>query len=130
MSDAPLALISGGAQGIGLACAEALAEDGYKVILADLKDTVLSEGKRLGGTGYVCDFSDANAILALFDQIEAEHGTVAALVNNAGIASPGDFLEYDLATFDAVLSVNLRGVSSPLNGQRKPWWQKGSKAPS
>ena len=125
MSDAPLALISGGAQGIGLACAEALAEDGYKVILADLKDTVLSEGKRLGGTGYVCDFSDANAILALFDQIEAEHGTVAALVNNAGIASPGDFLEYDLATFDAVLSVNLRGVFVATQRAAKAMVAKG-----
>lgn len=125
MSDAPLALISGGAQGIGLACAEALAEDGYKVILADLKDTVVSEGERLGGTGYVCDFSDANAILALFDQIEAEHGTVAALVNNAGIASPGDFLEYDLATFDAVLSVNLRGVFVATQRAAKAMVAKG-----
>ena len=110
MSDAPLALISGGAQGIGLACAEALAEDGYKVILADIKDTAMTEAKRLGGAGCICDFSDADAILALFDQIEAEHGPVSALVNNAGVAKPGEFLEYDLATFDAVLGVNLRGV--------------------
>jgi len=110
MSDAPLALISGGAQGIGLACAEALAEDGYKVILADVKDNVMAEAARLNGAGYVCDFSDADAILALFGQIEAEHGTVAALVNNAGVAKPGDFLDYSLADFDAVLGVNLRGV--------------------
>ena len=125
MSDAPLALISGGAQGIGLACAEALAEDGYKVILADLKDTVVAEGERLGGMGYVCDFSDADAILALFDQIEAEHGTVAALVNNAGIARPGDFLEYDLAMFDAVLGVNLRGVFVATQRAAKAMVAKG-----
>ena len=106
----PIALITGAAQGIGLACAEALAEDGYKVILADIKDTAMTEAKRLGGAGCICDFSDADAILALFDQIEAEHGPVSALVNNAGVAKPGEFLEYDLATFDAVLGVNLRGV--------------------
>ncbi|GGX60290.1 dehydrogenase [Tateyamaria omphalii] len=110
MSDTPIALISGAAQGIGLACAEALAEDGYKVILADIKPEVEAEGTRLGGAGYVCDFGDVDAIGTLFDAIEADHGPVSALVNNAGIAIPGDFLSYDLAAFDAVLGVNLRGV--------------------
>ena len=43
MTDKPIALVSGGAQGIGLACAEALAADGYKVILADIKDKKLSK---------------------------------------------------------------------------------------
>lgn len=110
MTDTPIALISGGAQGIGLACAEALAEDGFKVIVADIKETVRAEAERLGGASYICDFSDANAILALFDQIEAEHGPVSALVNNAGIAMPGDFLSYDIEAFDKVIGLNLRGV--------------------
>ena len=110
MTDKPIALVSGGAQGIGLACAEALAADGYKVILADIKDTVIAAAEGLGGAGYICDFSDAAAIVALFDQIEKEHGPVSALVNNAGVAMPGDFLSYDLDAFDAVLGVNLRGV--------------------
>ena len=110
MTDAPIALISGGAQGIGYACAEALAEDGHKVILADVKDSVMDAAKTLGGVGYICDFSDADAIGELFDAIEADHGPVTALVNNAGIAQPGDFLTYDLAAFDAVINVNLRGV--------------------
>ena len=68
MTDSPIALISGAAQGIGLACAEALAEDGYKVILADVKDMVVSEGERLGGAGYVCDFGDVDAIHNLFER--------------------------------------------------------------
>ena len=110
MTDTPIALVSGGAQGIGYACAEALKEDGYKVILADLQEGVQDVAKALGGAGYVCDFSDADAVLGLFDQIESDHGPVAALVNNAGIALPGDFLTYDLAVFDKVLGVNLRGV--------------------
>lgn len=110
MTDKPIALISGAAQGIGLACAQALAEDGMHVILADIKDSVHAAATTLGGAGYVCDFSDPAAILALFDRIEAEHGPVAALVNNAGIALPGDFLAYDLADFDKVIGLNLRGV--------------------
>ncbi|MCV3274182.1 SDR family NAD(P)-dependent oxidoreductase [Roseobacter sinensis] len=110
MTDTPIALISGAAQGIGLACAEALVEDGFKVVLADIKESVTEAAAKLGGAGYICDFGDGAAITALFDTIEAEHGPVSALVNNAGIAMPGDFLTYDLETFDRVLGVNLRGV--------------------
>ncbi|MXQ07292.1 SDR family oxidoreductase [Alphaproteobacteria bacterium GH1-50] len=104
------ALITGGAQGIGLASAEALAEDGYTVILADIKDSVHEAAARLGGVGLICDMGDPSAVLAMFDRIEAEHGPVSALVNNAGIAMPGDFLSYGLDDFDTVLGVNLRGV--------------------
>ena len=110
MSTKPIALISGAAQGIGMACAQALAEDGYKVILADIKNEVASFASDLGGAGYICDFGDSDAILALFDNIEAEHGPVSALVNNAGMALPANFLDYELETFDQVLGVNLRGV--------------------
>ena len=110
MNDAPIALISGGAQGIGFACAKALAEDGYKVILADVKESVTEAAQTLGGVGYLCDFGDADAIETLFQTVEADHGPVSALVNNAGIAQPGDFLSYDLSAFDAVIGVNLRGV--------------------
>lgn len=110
MSDKPIALVTGGAQGIGFACAEALHADGNQIVLADLKDSVTDAAARLGGTGYVCDMGDAAAVSDLFDTIEANHGPVAKLVNNAGIAMPGDFLTYDLADFERVINVNLRGV--------------------
>ena len=110
MTDAPIALVTGGAQGIGLACGEALAADGYRVVLADLHDGVAEAARELGGAGYVCDMGDPDAILAMIDRIEAEVGPVSALVNNAGIALPGDFLTYDLASFEKVIDVNLRGV--------------------
>lgn len=125
MTDTPIALITGGAQGIGLACAEALAEDGMKVILADVKESVHDAAAKLGGVGYICDCGDAEAILALFDTIEAEHGTVSALVNNAGIAMPGDFLDYDLDSFDTVLGVNLRGVFVATQRAAKAMVAKG-----
>ncbi|MDP5217277.1 SDR family oxidoreductase [Ruegeria sp. 2205SS24-7] len=110
MADTPIAVVTGAAQGIGLACAEALKEDGYKVILVDIQDSVKGAAAAMGGVGMVCDMGDADAISAMFDTIEAEHGPVSALVNNAGVAMPGDFLEYDLATFDRVMDINLRGV--------------------
>ena len=107
---APIALVSGAAQGIGLACAEALAADGYRVVLADVKNSVHDAAASCDGVGIVCDMGDVEAIGAMFDRIEDEYGPVSALVNNAGIAMPGDFLTYDLAAFDTVMAVNLRGL--------------------
>ena len=113
MTDTQLALVTGAAQGIGYACAEALAEDGARLILADIDaNGVKAAAERLGGgaVGMVCDMGDAGQIDALFDAIEAGHGPVSILVNNAGVAMPGDFLTYDLAAFERVIDINLRGV--------------------
>ena len=110
MTDQPIALVTGGAQGIGLACGRALAADGYRVMLVDVKDSVAEAAAGIGGRGFLCDVADTGALMALFDRVEAEEGPVAALVNNAGIAKPGDFLSYDLADFDAVIGLNLRAV--------------------
>ena len=113
MTTPPLALVTGAAQGIGYACAEALAEDGHRIVLADINgDGVAAAAKRLGSdtVGMTCDMGDPGQIAALFDRVEAEHGPVSVLVNNAGIALPGSFLDYDLETFRTVLSVNLTGV--------------------
>jgi NAD(P)-dependent dehydrogenase (short-subunit alcohol dehydrogenase family) len=107
---AKIALVTGGAQGIGLACGRALAADGYRVMLADIRDSVEEAAEGIGGRGFVCDVADTDALMALFDRIEAEEGPVAALVNNAGIAKPGDFLEYSMEDFDAVIGLNLRAV--------------------
>lgn len=112
MTDKPLALITGGAQGIGYASAEALVEDGFAVILADIKaDGVAAAAETLGAVaGLVCDMGDPSAVNAMFDQIAAEHGPLSALVNNAGVAMPGDFLDYDLGSFERVIDINLKGV--------------------
>jgi NAD(P)-dependent dehydrogenase (short-subunit alcohol dehydrogenase family) len=112
MTDKPIALVTGAAQGIGLSCAEALAEDGFRVVLADINETgVLNAAKSIdGAVGIACDMGDPAAITAMFDKIEAELGPVSALVNNAGVAMPGDFLEYDLETFNKVIAINLNSV--------------------
>lgn len=112
MTDKPLALITGAAQGIGLACAEALIEDGYDVILSDINaEGVAAAGKKLGAKASItCDMGDLGQIKTMFAQIAADHGPVSALVNNAGVAMPGDFLSYDIDTFQRVIDINLRGV--------------------
>ncbi|MFT5798487.1 MAG: glucose 1-dehydrogenase [Candidatus Azotimanducaceae bacterium] len=112
MTKQRIALVTGGAQGIGYACAEALAEDGARLVLADINaDGVKSAADKLGnGTvAITCDVADPDQILAMFDQIEAEVGTVDVLVNNAGIAIAGDFLETTYEDFKKVIDINLLG---------------------
>ena len=105
-----IALVTGGAQGIGRACAEALAEEGCRIVLADLKESVHEAAAVLGGTGYVCDMGDPGQVAALFERMEAEVGVAHVLVNNAGLAIAGDFLEMPLDDFRRVIDVNLTGV--------------------
>ncbi|MBF9034415.1 SDR family oxidoreductase [Rhodobacterales bacterium HKCCE2091] len=110
MSENRIAVVTGGAQGIGYACGEALAEDGYTVVLADIqKDSVHAAATKLGrgAVGLPCDMTGEAQVAALFDTVAQELGPVSVLVNNAGVAEPGDFLDYDLATFRKVLEINL-----------------------
>jgi glucose 1-dehydrogenase len=134
MSTEKLALVTGGAQGIGYACAEALKEDGYGVILSDINaDGVAEAGgtSRRGRGASPCDMGDAAAVLAMFDRIEADHGMVSALVNNAGVAMPGDFLDYDLAAFDTVLGDQPpRHLCRDTARGQGPWSPKTSRAQS
>ncbi|MEO0622494.1 MAG: SDR family oxidoreductase [Pseudomonadota bacterium] len=113
MTDHPIAIVTGAAQGIGYASAEALAEDGARIVLVDIKAEALAEAaSQLGGDHLAipCDMGAPDQVAALFDRVEAEAGPVSILVNNAGIALPGDFLDYSLADFQRVLDVNLTGA--------------------
>lgn len=113
MTETPIALVTGGAQGIGYACGAAIARDGVRVVLADINaEGVEAASEKLGGgtIGLACDMGDPAQIAALFDRIEDEVGPVSILVNNAGIAAPGDFLETSLKQFQRVIDVNLTGT--------------------
>ena len=112
MTQKSVALITGAAQGIGYACAEALIEDGYEVILSDINaEGVAAAAEKLHALAAIsCDMGDVEQIEAMFNQIATEHRPIAALVNNAGVAMPGDFLSYSLESFERVIDINLRGV--------------------
>jgi NAD(P)-dependent dehydrogenase (short-subunit alcohol dehydrogenase family) len=128
MTAQPIALVTGAAQGIGYACAEALAEDGALVILSDINaQGVMDAAAKLGrgSVGMVCDMADPAQILALFDKIEAEHGAVSILVNNAGIAKSAPFLETTLEDFQKVIDVNLTGTFLALQRAAKTMVAKG-----
>ena len=113
MTERRTALVTGGAQGIGYASAEAIAEDGARIVLADINEAGVREAAgRLGGdaAAMVCDMGDPGQIASMFDRVEAEAGPVSILVNCAGIAEPCDFLETSLEQFTSVIDVNLTGT--------------------
>lgn len=109
-------VITGGAQGIGAACAERFAREDAPVALWDIDDTrgqmlaqrLAAEGRR---ALYVhCDVSRAADVQAALAATLAAFGRVDALVNNAGIFKAADFLEITEADWDAVINVNLKGA--------------------
>jgi NAD(P)-dependent dehydrogenase (short-subunit alcohol dehydrogenase family) len=104
-------IVTGGAQGIGEACARRFAREGARVVIADLAD---ERGQQLAtelGALYVhCDVGDKTQVDALVAQTIAAHGGIDVLVNNAGIFRAADFLDVTEEDFDAVLRVNLKGA--------------------
>ena len=113
MNDSLIALVTGAARGIGYACAEAIAETGARMVLADINgDEVREAAETLGNgaTGMVCDVRDPSEVGALFDRIESDLGPASILVNNAGIAVPAPFLETTPEQFRQVIDVNLTGT--------------------
>ncbi|MFK7993303.1 MAG: SDR family NAD(P)-dependent oxidoreductase [Granulosicoccus sp.] len=113
MANRPIALITGAAQGIGYACAESLSNEGYRIAMCDVnKDAVEAASVSLGkdSVAIACDMADADQINAMFDSIESEVGIPCVLVNNAGIAAPGDFLDTSLEQFRQVIDINLIGT--------------------
>jgi NAD(P)-dependent dehydrogenase (short-subunit alcohol dehydrogenase family) len=111
--DGQIAIVTGGAQGIGLGCVRSLVREGARVVIADMKVDVAQAAAREFGDKVIvisCDVSDAKAVTAMVDQAERELGPVSVLVNNAGIALGGDFLELPVEFFEKVLKVNLVGT--------------------
>ena len=111
------ALVTGAAQGIGRACAEAFAREGADVVLMDIdaegvKATAQAIAVATGrkAVAITCDISDAGAAVAAVAEASAAIGTIDVLVNNAGMLIGGDILTARVEDFDRVLSVNLRGA--------------------
>jgi 3alpha(or 20beta)-hydroxysteroid dehydrogenase len=106
-----VAIVSGGAGGIGAAVAAALAADRWSVVVADrLRSEATAVAGRLGSpaVGVELDVRDATSWEAGL-AVASELGPVTGLVNCAGVLGAGGVLDVDLGAFDEVMAVNLRG---------------------
>jgi NAD(P)-dependent dehydrogenase (short-subunit alcohol dehydrogenase family) len=109
------AVITGGAQGIGAACARRLAADGAAVAVWDLaQDAGMALVGELQASGasalwVPCNVADAASVQQALAATLQAHGHVDALVNNAGIFRAAEFLDITEADWDAVIDVNLKG---------------------
>lgn len=111
-----VAVVTGGASGIGLALARAFTGNGMKVVLGDVEAPALDDavaelrGDGAEVVGVVTDVSDAAQVQALADTAVAEFGAIHVACNNAGVGGGGLSWEEPLSTWQWVLGVNLWGV--------------------
>jgi NAD(P)-dependent dehydrogenase (short-subunit alcohol dehydrogenase family) len=111
------ALVTGGGRGIGLACAEALAEAGARVVIADRDASLAKEGqaalraKQVDAETVIMDVTDSGRVSEVADELASRHGKIDILVNSAGIArseTPAEKVTDD--HWLNVLDVNLNGT--------------------
>lgn len=111
-----VAIVTGGANGIGAACARRLVEEGVRVAIADTdkangealaSDLGAAKGRALFLS---CDVSDKLSVANLMAETLSAFGQLDILVNNAAILARGDILSLDIADFDKVMGVNVRGA--------------------
>ena len=109
-------LITGGAQGIGEACARLFLEQGAKVVIVDVdKEKGQALASQLQQQGHeilflASDVGNKVEVDAVIAQVLAQHGRLDVLVSNAGIFKAAPFLEVSESDFDEVLRVNLKGA--------------------
>ena len=110
------ALITGAGKGIGKAITLALAKEGVNVILIartqEEIDNVAAKARslRVKAVAITADVADINSVNTAVEKALAEFGTIDILINNAGIAAFGKFLDLEPAAFERIIQVNLMGT--------------------
>lgn len=111
-----LALVTGASYGIGFAIAKGFIEAGATVVMNDINqelvDSAVEAYKQQGMdvAGYVCDVTDEEQVKGMVREIEAAHGPINILVNNAGIIRRVPMHEMSVEEFRKVIDINLTGA--------------------
>lgn len=114
-----VAIITGGASGLGAATAQLLVEKRMKVVIADIDaDKLKLKAEAINAIGYQVDVTNALSAEAFFNRVESEHGLPKVLVNCAGIATPAKIMGKNglmpLDFFQKLINVNLVGSFNML----------------
>ncbi|BDZ54079.1 SDR family NAD(P)-dependent oxidoreductase [Agromyces marinus] len=121
--DGLVAVVTGGASGIGLAAAEALAARGARVAVLDRSVDGLTESL----AGFAADVADRASVSAAVDAIAERFGGIDILVNNAGISAVGTVEENDDEEWARVLDVNVIGMAR-VTAAALPWLRRSEAA--
>lgn len=108
---APVAIVTGAAQGIGLACAQQLRQRGYQVVIADCNRAAGEAQARAHALAFMaCDVAEETSVQQLLEAVLARYGRLDALVNNAGISERCRLEQLTWSRWQEVLNTNLSGV--------------------
>ena len=124
-----VAVVTGGASGIGAACCRELAARGARVAPVDRDERVHSVARETGGKSWIADVADEAAMKQCADAIEAEFGPVEILVNSAGVIQvPVPPQQLSMANWDEVVRVDQRGtyLAARVFGTRMAARRRGS----
>jgi NAD(P)-dependent dehydrogenase (short-subunit alcohol dehydrogenase family) len=106
-----VAVVTGGASGIGRGIAQALIEEGATVVLADISgDELAAAARELGATARQVDVTDAGGVRVLADEVVGAFGSADIVVNNAGVGPEGRFDALTLDDWRWIMDVNFFGV--------------------
>ena len=110
-----VAIITGGARGIGKATAELFVKEGAKVIIWDVLEDGLDTAREIRENGFVCQFDKVDvknieSIEKATQRIMGQFGQIDILVNNAGILRDKSFLKMTSEEWQSVIDINLTGV--------------------
>lgn len=103
-------VITGGSDGIGKALAQNLSQDFHVTLLARSADKLEQIAANTGCDYIVCDVRDSESVVAAFEKIKADNGSIDILINNAGVIVNGDLTETSYETIETVISTNTTGA--------------------